>query len=104
VACRLLFGAKFCLTLITCLLVCGIVTIEVPELICLTDNTANDFATPKIDSSAPLVQRTAETLHVAASQFEKTATPIVPRLSPVTIEIAQLISSGFLALHSILRT
>ena len=102
-ACRQIIAAKFCVTLITCLLVCGIVTIEIPELVSLTNSTANDFATRKINSSALPVKLTTAALRGAASHFKKPA-PITFRLNPATIEIAQLISSDLLALHSVLRT
>ena len=101
-ACRKIIAAKFFATLITCVLVCGIITIEIPELVSLTDNTSNDFATRTTNSSTSHVQQPITSLRVAASLFKKPA-PIALKLNPATIEIAQLICS-VRAFHLVLRT
>jgi hypothetical protein len=83
------------------LLLCGIVAGEFPELLCLTDNTANDFTVRRID---PVV---SPSLLVASShvrQASNTYTPELLFLSASPFEKTVLIPSGAFILHSILRT
>jgi hypothetical protein len=93
---------KILVPILVSLLLCGIVAAEFPELLSLTDNTANDFTIWKTNPSTP-VQQSVATLRLAAAHFEKSA-PVELKLHSITIELTLSISSDVLALHSVLRT
>ncbi len=94
---------KILVPVLVSLLLCAIVAAEFPELLSLTDNTANDFAIGKTNPSASPVLQSVATLRLAAAHFEKSA-PFELTLHSVTIELTLSISSDVLALHSVLRT
>lgn len=86
-----------------CLLLCGIVAGELPELFSLTDNATNDFTVSGARSVVPPVRlnvsqngRIADKDSAPASDF------LFSRESP--FEKAELVPSDILILHSILRT
>jgi hypothetical protein len=89
---------------IVCLLLCGIVGGEFPELLSLTDRTLNDFTVRKTNSKVSSLPRDASR-HDRVSHV----TPNIAardnafsRLSP--FERAKLVPSGVFSLYSILRT
>lgn len=84
-------------------LLCAIVAAEFPELLSLTDNTANDLKIWKTNPSARPIEQVAVTLHMATSHFKK-PTAIALKAYSAGIEVATLPFSDLLALHSVLRT
>ena len=86
------------------LLLCGIVAEEFPELLSLTDDTANDFTVRRVDpvvSPSLLVARR----HVRQVDIgSNTYAPELLFLSARPFERTVLILSGAFILHSILRT
>jgi hypothetical protein len=86
------------------LLLCGIVAAELPELLRLIDNTANDFTVRRIDSlvSSTLVHASR---HVRKADIDSYACAPELFFSRVSsFEIALLIPSNAFILHPILRT
>jgi hypothetical protein len=86
------------------LLLCGIVVGKLPELVSLSDNTANDFAIRRTDSvaSRPLLGVSRQ---VRAADIDSNI--CVPELhfSPVNpLEKTELVPSNAFFLHSALRT
>ena len=86
-----------------CLLLCGIVAGELPELLSLTDNATNDFTVSGARSVVPPVRlnvsqngRIADKDSAPASDF------LFSRESP--FEKAELVPSDVFILYSILRT
>lgn len=84
-------------------LFCAIVAAEFPELLSLTDNTANDLTIWKTNPAARPIEQVAVTLHMATSHFKK-PTAIALKAYSARIEVAKLPSSDLLALRSVLRT
>ena len=91
---------KILVLVLVSLLLCGIVAAEFPELLSLTDNTANDFTVSKTNPSVPPVRQAVAALRSAAAHFEKSA-PVELKLHFSTIKLT--VSSDVLALHSVLR-
>jgi hypothetical protein len=87
---------------VICLLLCGILSSEIPELLCLMDNTSNDFTVQQTISG-----ESGRVLRVTMP----VATPIAVRLAEheemqfwtVTKEGSSLEHLGLFILHSILR-
>jgi len=86
------------------LLLCGIVAEEFPELLSLTDNTANDFTVRRIDPVVPpsllVARRHVRQVDIGSNTY----TPELQFLSARPFERTVLIPSGAFILHSILRT
>jgi len=91
---RLLFSS------VVCLLLCGIVSAELPELLSLTDNTSNDFTIRKAGSQE-CTSTLRATIHksVPLDNFECGA----DTHSAVIFVVAETIFSDLLAPHSVLR-
>jgi hypothetical protein len=86
------------------LLLCGIVAGEFPELLSLSDNTANDFTVRRTDSVVSPAFLGASTHVRKADINSSTCTPELhfSRVSP--FEKAELIPSAAFTVHSVLRT
>ena len=95
---------RFVRQLIVFLLLCGIAGGEIPELLKLTDNTANDFAVRKTDSViSPLLRGGNRHVRVADAGPSSAMRDIFfPRFD--TFEEASLVSSAALILDTVLRT
>jgi len=95
---------RFVRQLIVFLLLCGIAGGEIPELLKLTDNTANDFAVRKTDSViSPLLRGGNRHVRVADAGPSSAMRDILfPRFD--TFEEASLVSSAALILDTVLRT
>jgi hypothetical protein len=65
---RIPVPGAFAIALVS-LLLCAIVASELPELLTLTDNTANDFTLRRADSFVSAVLHSAENLQKAAIEF-----------------------------------
>jgi len=86
-----------------CLLLCGIVAGEFPELLSLTDNATNDFTVRGARSVVPTVRlNTSKHVRIADRDSVPASNLLFSRLSP--FEKAELIPSDVFILHSILRT
>jgi hypothetical protein len=86
-----------------CLLLCGIVAGELPELLSLTDNTTNDFTVRGARSVAPPIRLNAsQNGRIADKDSAPAPDFLISRESP--FEKAELVPSDILILHSILRT
>jgi hypothetical protein len=86
------------------LLLCGIVGGEIPELLALTDNTANDFTVCKTKSVvSPLRRDTRRYIRLADAGPNIAAHGMLfPRLGP--FEQVVLVSSQAFVLDTVLRT
>jgi hypothetical protein len=85
------------------LLLCGIVAGEFPELLSLTDNTANDFTVRSAQSVVPPVRlNVTKNVRIADKDFALAHNLLFSRLSP--FEKAELVPSDVFILYSILRT
>ena len=95
---------RFVRQLIVLLLLCGIAGGEIPELLTLTDNTANDFAVRKTDSViSPLLRCGNRHVRVADARPSSAMNDVLfPRFD--TFEKASLVSSAALILDTVLRT
>src|SRR5580700_7280341 len=95
---------KILLSALLFLLLCGIVGAEFPELLSLTDNTANDFTVCKaktaVSQSLPDASRRVRITDVDSNVL--TPSSILLRLS--RLEKTPLFSSELSILHSVLRT
>ena len=87
---------------VVCLLLCGIVAGEFPELLSLADNTANDFTVRSAHSVVPPPVRLSASKNIRiANKDSAPATDLL--FSPLSpFEKAQLILEVFV-LHSVLR-
>lgn len=95
---------KFLVPALALLLLCGIVAAEVPELLSLTDNAANDFAVRKTNP-LPLSSRlnASRLVAIVDSGFISSGAHVLfSRLSP--FDRALLIPVEPFLLHSVLRT
>ena len=95
---------KILVSVLVSLLLCGIVAAEFPELLSLTDNTANDFALNKTKAVAlhaiPYASR-----HARMTDMEFNIPAPALLLSHLSsFEKAAYPFSGLSILHSILRT
>jgi hypothetical protein len=89
---------------IVCLLLCGIVGGEFPELLSLTDSTLNDFTVRKTNSMVSCVPRDASTHDRVSDVAPNIAArdDTFSRFSP--FERAESVPSSVFSLYSILRT
>jgi hypothetical protein len=85
------------------LLLCGIVASELPDLLSLTDNSANDFTMRSQDSLVPSVLNSARSVRKASIDLN-TSTQDLPFRGPSTLEKKALAPSLHFVLYSILRT
>jgi hypothetical protein len=86
---------------VLCLLLCGIVAGEFPELLSLADNTANDFTVRSAHSVVPPVRLSAsKNIRIANKDSAPATNLLFSPLSP--FKKAQLILEVFV-LHSVLR-
>jgi hypothetical protein len=87
---------------VLCLLLCGIVAGEFPELLSLADNTANDFTVRSAHSVVPPPVRlsASKNIRIANKDSAPATNLLFSPLSP--FEKAQLILEVFV-LHSVLR-
>jgi len=92
---RLLF------TLVVCLLLCGIVFAETPELLSLTDNTSNDFTIRKAGSRECTLKLSAAMHKSAPLDISFACGPSIH--CALTFLGAETTSSDLLVLHSALR-
>jgi hypothetical protein len=84
------------------LLLCGIVAGEFPELLSLSDNTANDFTVRRTDSVVSPALLGAST-HVRKADINSSTCELhFSRVSP--FEKAELVPSAAFTVHSVLRT
>jgi hypothetical protein len=93
---------KLLISAIVCLLLCGIVAAELPELLTLTDNTANDFTVCKassVEGVRVLSAAKQSAIHFAVRAVEHRTV----ELTTVTVEGASPTRSGLFILHSVLR-
>jgi hypothetical protein len=100
---RRTIGIRFLVFLATSLVLCCIASTEVPEILSLSDNAANDFVVVKAEPLPSLVLRDAYTLRLDAmnrkadrSTTRKPPSPLVDKVKPS--------SSDLLVLYSTLRT
>lgn len=95
---------KILVPVLISLLLCGIVAAEFPELLSLTDNTANDFTVGKaktaVSHSLPDASRRVRMTDVDSNVL--TPSSILLRLS--RLEKTPLFPSELSVLHSVLRT
>jgi len=93
---RLLF------TFAVCLLLCGIVSVEIPELLSLTDNASNDFTirkTGKQECKPTLRAAIHKSVPPDTKNFES-----APRIHCASIFVgAETISMDLFVLYSVLR-
>jgi hypothetical protein len=90
---------------LVCLLLCGtIVAAEFPELLSLTDNTANDFTVRRINSSVSTIQRCAGTPARLAALHSNVSATDLPFLCWSLFERETLSCSNFVTTHFVLRT
>jgi hypothetical protein len=94
---------KILVTAVACLLLCGIVCGEFPELLSLTDNATNDFTVVRTKSMASPVLVHASSRRPAAEIGSIPATTLLfSHLS--SLQEAASIPSKRSALYSVLRT
>jgi hypothetical protein len=94
---------KILVTVVVCLLLCGIVAGEFPELLSLTDNATNDFTVVRTESTAlPILVHASS--HPAAEMNGKISatTLLFSDLSP--LQEAASIPSQRSTLYFVLRT
>ncbi len=86
------------------LLLCGIVAAEFPELLSLTDDTANDFTARRADSvvSPTLVHASRHVRKADIDSYTYAPELFFSRVSP--FDKAESVPSGAFILHSVLRT
>jgi hypothetical protein len=87
-----------------CLLLCGILSAELPELLSLTDNTANDFT---VHNSNNLVSRANSHPRrpVRIADINSSTSASVPPFSCLRpVEIAAWLGNGLPIIHPVLRT
>ena len=85
------------------LMLCAIVASEVPELLSLTDNTANDFTMRRADSLVLLVLQSAKDVGKTGIDFNYPAFgSFLLRMG--TFEKAELVPTLLFILYSVLRT
>ncbi len=86
-----------------CLLLCGIVAGEFPELLSLTDNATNDFTVRGARSVVPTVRlNTSKHVRIADKDSVSASNLLFSRFTP--FEKAELAPSDVFILYSILRT
>jgi hypothetical protein len=94
---QLLVSATVCL-----LLLCAVTSAELPDLLSLTDNTANDFVGCKVSSAESI--RFSSAVKQGAIQFAGGAVEYkTVELGTVKVEGASSMRSGLFALHAVLR-
>ena len=89
---------RLLLSLAVCLLLCGIASAEIPELLSLIDNSSNDFTISKAgrqQCTPTLSEGTSNSVPPAAQNFECGAHP---HCSPIVVG-AETISSDLFVLH-----
>jgi hypothetical protein len=95
---------RILVTVVVCLLLCGVVVGEFPELLTLTDNATNDFTVVRTQSMASPVLVDASSYRQAAevNGSVPATTVFFSYLSP--LQEATLIPARRSALSSVLRT
>ncbi|HWO34040.1 MAG TPA: hypothetical protein VNO32_35025 [Candidatus Acidoferrum sp.] len=97
---RIIAGRMVLVALVS-LLLCGIVASEFPELLSLTDNTANDFTI----RASPLVSSVQSGKDVGKAAIEFNNPALDSRFSRLgTFEKAAFVHSDLFVLYSVLRT
>jgi hypothetical protein len=100
---RRIINGKILTRAVLCLLLCGIFAGELPELLSLTDNTANDFTVRSAYSVVPHVRLNAsKDVRIADRDSRPAPNLFFSHLSP--FEKAELVPSEVFILYSILRT
>jgi hypothetical protein len=95
---------KILVTAVVCLLLCGIVAGEFPELLSLTDNATNDFTVVRTKSSAfPVLVRASSRGPAVALDHRIPATTLLLSY-PSSFQAAASIPLKRSALYSVLRT
>jgi hypothetical protein len=95
---------EFLLLTLVFVLVCGIVSSEFPELLSLTDNTANDFTISRTKSPVtPVLPDASKYVRVGRADFSAPAPNLVFSRRG-TLEAAALVPSDLFILHSVFRT
>jgi len=88
---------------VLCLLMCGIVAGEFPELLSLTDNASNDFTVRGARSVVPPIRLSAsKNVRIADKKSAPAPNLFSSRVSP--FEKAELVPADVFIRHSILRT
>jgi hypothetical protein len=93
---------RLLLSFAVCLLLCGIASAEIPELLSLTDNASNDFTISKaarLECNPPLGAAIHKSIPLDMKNFECGAHTHCAS----TFVDAETISSDLLVLHSVLR-
>jgi hypothetical protein len=101
----LTFSSRFSRLLfpvVICLLLCGILSTEIPELLCLMDNTSNDFIVQQT-ISAPAGRVLREKMPVATPIAVRVVEHEEMQFWTVTKEGSSTEHLGLFILHSILR-
>lgn len=95
---------KILVAAVVCLLLCGIVAGEFPELLSLTDNATNDFTVVRTKASAfPVLVHASSRGPAAAIDYRIPATTSLLSY-PSSLQAAASIPSKRSALYSVLRT
>jgi len=101
---RLRYGKSIASALV-CLLLCGTIgAAEFPELLSLTDNTANAFTVRRVSSSVSTIQQSASAPSRLAALNSNVSASDLPFLRWSPFETETLASSDFVTTHSVLRT
>jgi hypothetical protein len=98
---RSLFGRLF-FSFLVFLLLCGIVSAELPELLSLTDNTSNDFTIRKA-STRECTLTSSPTIHKSVPLDTRNSDGGVRGPCAPALVAAETVSSDLLVLHSVLR-
>jgi len=85
-----------------CVLLCGIVSAELPELLSLTDNTSNDFTIRKARSPEPTSTLSA-TIHQSGPLDTKNFACGSRTHCAPTLVAAETATDSLFVLHSVLR-
>jgi hypothetical protein len=100
---RRMIAVRMLITALVTLLLCGIVAAELPELLSLTDVTANGFTMRRADSLVLPVFQSAKDVQKAAIDFDNPA--LDSHFSRAgAFEKAALVLAPPFILHSVLRT
>ena len=98
---RSIFGRAVFYSLV-CVLLCGIVSSELPELLLLTDNTSNDFTFRTADGQECTSTLSAAVHRSVALDTKNSECGPCTNCAP-TLLAAETIPSDLFVLHSVLR-